>query len=59
MVCSSGKENFNTKDEAVEYNIGYGKTHGIYHNVYWCLECGKYHLSSRKSGNKKKKKFLR
>lgn len=59
MICSSGKESFNSKDEAVIFNKGYGKRKDIYHNPYWCLECGKWHLTSRKTGAKRKKRIAR
>ena len=48
---------FQCRDSAVEFNKGYGRTHGMYFSVYKCHECGHWHLASKGKQGKKVKRI--
>ena len=47
MICPSGKRQFKSCCEAVDFNKVNGKLKGEYFNVYRCLLCNDFHLASR------------
>lgn len=46
-MCTTCKTTFNSRTEANEHNKYIGRNKGIWHDVYKCNVCGKWHLATR------------